>query len=151
MGARACAGENIHTIEIGADCISRFDREIRKDEFLCVSLHGDYRYDLLRNLPEELQTNENKLLEKFSSYISSSSIIVCGYSGRDKCVMSALRKAYVCNNPYSVYWCGYGENDYNEEVKTFIDDVNKHGGNAYYINTRGFDDLFHRLGGKENR
>lgn len=147
LGARACAGENIHTIEIGADCISRFDREIRKDEFLCVSLHGDYRYDLLRNLPEELQTNENKLLEKFSSYISSSSIIVCGYSGRDKCVMSALRKAYVCNNPYSVYWCGYGENDYNEEVKTFIDDVNKHGGKAYYINTQGFDDLFHRLGG----
>ena len=147
LGARACNGENIHTIEIGADCASRLNREIGNDEFLYVSLHGDYRYDLLRNLPSELQSNENNLLDRFSSYISSKSIIISGYSGRDQCVMTALRKAYVCDNPYSIYWCGYGENDYNAEVKSFIDDVNNNGGKAYYINTQGFDDLLYRLGG----
>ena len=147
LGAKACKDSSIRAIEVGADCVGRLKRDNDSNEFLCVSLHGDYRYDLLRNLADELQVNENKLLEEFSDYTSRHSIIICGYSGRDRCVMSSLRKAYACDNPYFVYWCGYGEDDFNAEVQSFIEAVNNSGGHAYYVNTQGFDDLLFRLGG----
>ena len=106
---------------------------------MCVSLHGDYRYDLLKNTDLELQNSENVLLRKFTQYAKGYSIIICGYSGRDECIMQSLRESYKNQKNNRIYWCGYGNPE--NEVESFLTEVSESGGDTFYIKTNGFDDL----------
>lgn len=58
MAARAAANFKLHPIEAGIDTQERASRSPAKGELLCVSVHGDYRYDQLKNTPAELQKQE---------------------------------------------------------------------------------------------
>jgi NAD-dependent SIR2 family protein deacetylase len=57
----AAASTGIAPIEVGIDCQTRLPRKPNRTELLCVSLHGDYRYDYLKNTSEELQQQEETL------------------------------------------------------------------------------------------
>ena len=58
---RAAAGFSLTPFEIGIDTQGRLPRQAHKGELLCVSLHGDYRHDELKNTPEEIQGQEKAL------------------------------------------------------------------------------------------
>ena len=53
-------------------------------------LHGDYRYDWLRNTESELQQLEEKLMEYAASQMAEKQLVVIGYSGNDESIMSFL-------------------------------------------------------------
>ena len=59
--ARAAAPLSLTPIEVGLDSQQRLSRSRAPGELLCVSLHGDYRYDELKNTAEELQAQEATL------------------------------------------------------------------------------------------
>ena len=61
LPARAAAGFSLTPLEVGIDTQGRLPRLAQRSELLCVSLHGDYRYDELKNTPEELQRQEKAL------------------------------------------------------------------------------------------
>jgi hypothetical protein len=145
LPARAAAKFNVTPLEVGIDTQSRLTRKARKGELLCVSLHGDYRYDELKNTPEELQQQETLIRASLIEEVRQSPIIICGYSGRDRSVMEALHAAFSQSGVGALYWCGYGDGDIPEPVVRLLAHARTHGSQAHYVPAAGFDDLMTRL------
>ena len=145
LTARAAAGFSVTPVEVGIDSQQRLTRQAAQGELLCVSLHGDYRYDALKNTAEELQTLEAELREALTAQARSTPLIVVGYSGRDRSVMDSLRRAYTEAGAGTLYWCGFSDLDPPGHVKALIEWARNHGRQAFYVPTLGFDDLMTRL------
>lgn len=63
LAGRAAVGFSLIPIEVGIDSQERLPRMPRSGEVLLVSLHGDYRYDALKNTGPEVQEQETSLIE----------------------------------------------------------------------------------------
>ena len=145
LPARAAAACTLTAREVGIDSQNRISRAASAGELQCVSLHGDYRYDDLKNTPEELQTQEAALRQVLVDDVRSTSLIVCGYSGRDNSVMDALHDGYAQGGAGILYWCGFSDGDIPERVAALIRHARSQGRQAFYIPALGFDDLLTRL------
>ena len=145
LAARAAAPFNLMPLEIGIDSQQRLTRPPAQGELLCISLHGDYRYDALKNTPKELQTQETELRKELIKETSTTSLIVVGYSGRDGSVMDALQAAYAEPGTGILYWCGFSDGGPPDHLAALIRRARDHGRQAYYVPTLGFDDLMTRL------
>ncbi|MEW8411145.1 MAG: SIR2 family protein [Candidatus Thiodiazotropha sp.] len=145
LAARAAANFNLTPLEVGIDTQNRLDRQTQRGELLCVSLHGDYRYDKLMNTPDELQSQEELLRNALVQEMRERPFIVCGYSGRDQSIMDALTTACNENVTGTLYWCGYGDGDIPVPVAELIAHARANGTKAYYVPALGFDDLMTRL------
>lgn len=144
--AKAAAGTNVTTIEVGIDCAQkRLSRQGREGELLCVSLHGDYRYDLLKNTADELIEQDESLRKALVAELQDVPCICLGYSGRDASVMEALKEAYTKEGTGTLYWCTYGEETPPKSVLDLISAAKAAGRNAYIVSSNGFDDLMVRL------
>jgi NAD-dependent SIR2 family protein deacetylase len=102
--AKAAASYNITPVEIGLDSVHRIDRIATEGELLVCALHGDYRYDQLKNTEDELREQDEKLKEMLIFDTSNSHLIVSGFSGRDKSIMDALQSAYSKSGSGRLYW-----------------------------------------------
>ena len=145
LTARAAAAFSVTPVEVGIDSQQRLTRQSAQGELLCISLHGDYRYDALKNTAEELQTQEAALREALTAQVRTTPLIVVGYSGRDRSVMDALRRAYAESGTGTLYWCGFGDGEPPSHVSALIKWARDHGRQAFYVPTLGFDDLMTRL------
>jgi hypothetical protein len=145
LAARAAAPFKLTPIEVGIDSQARIARPPAAGELLCVSMHGDYRYDQLKNTPEELQAQEAELRQALIAQARDTSLIVCGYSGRDQSLMDSLRAAYAEEGTGILYWCGFTDGDVPKHVAALVAHARAHGRQAYYVQTLGFDDLLIRL------
>jgi len=145
LTSKAATLSNLTAIEIGIDSQMRVYRPQQKGEIVCVSLHGDYRYDSLKNTSEELVKQENVLFEAANKQFENNPLIVIGYSGRDSSVMNALRLGYSKKGAGALYWCGHGELGLTEAVAGLIRLARASGRQAFYIPTNGFDDLLINL------
>ena len=143
--AKAAANFELTPFEVGIDSQNRLPHKPVKGEILCVSLHGDYRYDLLKNTSQELQSYEKELIGAFIDDVRNSPLIVCGYSGRDQSVIQALIDAYSKPGKGTLYWCGFSDGDIPDHICDHIRHARANGHNAFYIPSQGFDDLLTRL------
>ena len=80
----------------------------------------DYRYDPLKNTSDELKSQEEALRSALISELAETSLIVCGYSGRDASIMQALRDGYRKPGTGTLYWCGYSDGEIPAEVAGLI-------------------------------
>lgn len=142
--ARACAASNVVCVEVGIDTQQRAMRAHSQGELRQVSLHGDYRYDDLKNTEQELQQQESELKSELLHELADHDLAVIGYSGRDPSLMQALTDAYSRKGESRLFWCGYGE-DVPEPVSTLLNNADSAGRHCFYIPTEGFDDLMSRL------
>lgn len=143
--ARAAVDFDLTVIEVGFDCKERIFRQPERDELLCVSLHGDYRYDPLKNTSEELQSQEAELRAVFISVLKTHSLVINGYSGRDPSVMEAIRAGVLQEEAKGkVFWCGISDEP-PEEVANLLSAAAKSKREAFYIPGVSFDDLMARL------
>lgn len=145
LPARAAANFSLTPFEVGIDTQGRVARSANTGELLCVSLHGDYRYDDLKNTPDELQRQEEALRSALIDELRQRTLIVCGYSGRDHSIMEALEAACAEPGTGALYWCGYGDGEVPEPVARLIASARAHGRQAFYVPALGFDDLMTRL------
>jgi hypothetical protein len=145
LAARASASQQVTAIEVGIDCSERVFRRPNRNELLCVSLHGDYRYDRLKNTSDELQEQDETLRAALVEEIQHTPLVVVGYSGRDVSLMTALRAGYGKAGTGALYWCGYGEGEAPPQVAQLIQSARKAGRSAFYISSGGFDDLLTRV------
>lgn len=145
LPARASAAFDLTPIEIGIDCQERVFRQPSQNELICVSLHGEYRYDQLKNTEEELQKQEEQLVAALVGTLQTHSLIVSGYSGRDTSVMKALHKALVENSGAGkIYWCGFSDTP-SSLVANLLIDINEAGREAYFVPGAAFDDVMTRI------
>jgi SIR2-like domain len=146
LPARAAANFKLSPIEVGIDTQNRVTRAPGKGELLCVSMHGDYRYDQLKNTPEELQQQEAALRAALVAKLRDTSLVVSGYSGRDQSLMAALRDAYAQAGSGILYWCRFSDDDPPTHIEALIHHARSHGRQAYYVPSLGFDDVLTRVG-----
>lgn len=145
LAAKAAAGFPLTPVEVGIDSQNRLPRSPNRGEMLCVSLHGDYRYDALKNTLPELQTQEKELREALILELRNTPLIVSGYSGRDQSVMEALKAAYSERGTGTLYWCGFSDEDLPDHIAKLIGHARANGRDAFYVPSQGFDDLLTRL------
>lgn len=146
LTAKAAAdSESLTVIEVGIDCQGRLPRPPKRNELICVSLHGDYRYDQLKNTPAELQQQEKLLRGELVDKLRDLPLVVVGYSGRDTSLMAALEEGYSGSGTGVLYWCGYGDGETPKPVRRLLDIARAKGRGAFYVQAAGFDDLMLRL------
>ncbi len=145
LAARAAANFKLSALEIGIDTKNRAGRAPKKGELLCVSMHGDYRYDALKNTSDELQHQEAALRQALIAELRDTSLVVTGYSGRDQSVMRAFHDAYATPGTGTLYWCGFSDNDIPAHIQALIRHARASGRQAFYVPTLGFDDMLTRL------
>jgi hypothetical protein len=144
LTARTAGGYKLSPVEVGIDTTHHL-RAVKKGEVLCVSLHGDYRYDKLMNTPAELQKQEDVLRKALIAEVKETSLVVSGYSGRDASLMDALGEGYSQPGGGVLYWCGISDEGPSPEVEALVRHARTHGRQAYYVSTFGFDDLLTRV------
>jgi hypothetical protein len=146
LTAKAAANSKSLTgIEVGIDCQERLPRKPKRNELVCVSLHGDYRYDYLKNTPAELREQEELLRGALVDNLRDVPLVVVGYSGRDASLMAALEEGYSSSGTGVLYWCGYGDGETPKPVRQLLDIAHANRRGAFYVQAAGFDDLMLRL------
>jgi len=133
-------------IEITEENIKTHEQKINiNPEYpIVIKLHGDFRYDWLRNIDTETQTLCSSVLESLKGLFKYLGLIVIGYSGRDESVMSFIEKFTEEEGkpfPYGFYWCIKDDSNYNPRVKTLIERLREKGIEAYLVKISSFDDL----------
>ena len=142
---RALASSTVAPIEVGIDSAHRVDRPSRKGELLIVSLHGDYRYDHLKNTTAEIKQQENTLEAGLLQELKDAPVIVCGYSGRDESIMNTFCQGIEQRGAGALYWCLQDSANVPKSVSDLITRARANGRTAYLIPAQGFDDLMVRL------
>lgn len=106
-------------------------------------LHGDYRYDWLRNTESELQQLEDKLKEYAASQLADKQLVVIGYSGNDESIMSFLESCVENPATFSkgLLWAIRKGGRVNPRVNALLESAKKNGKNAAIIEIDGFDQL----------
>jgi hypothetical protein len=112
---------------------------------MVVSLHGDYRYDHLKNTAEEVKHQERDLEGALVRVSRDTPMIVCGYSGRDASIMAALSSAYSQKGAGALYWCIQDVGNISTVVSDLVLLARAHGHAAHVVPIQGFDDLMVRL------
>jgi hypothetical protein len=143
MVVKAATAYQIMPVEIGLDSVSRYKKPA-KGSLSIIYLHGDFRYDLLKNTNIELQEQDRELRDKFIDYFKDTNLIVSGYSGRDKSVMSMLKETYSKPGEGRLYWCGMSSIA-DPIIEDLIRTAHAAGREAFYVQTEGFDDTMVRL------
>ncbi len=142
---KAAYSVGITPIEINLDNSERIFRVQKKGELLCVALHGDYKYSKLKNTEKELDNQDESFKTTLNRYFADKNLIVIGYSGRDKSLMSALLEAFSSPGKGRLYWCGYNY-ECDDSVENLIKGIRANGREAYYIPTNGFDETLLHVG-----
>lgn len=112
-----------------------------------IKLHGDYRYDSLKNTSEELKALDASLSNYFKECLKVKGLVLCGYSGSDDSVLSALEAVVEekASLPHGLVWCLRANQEPNERVLKLVSRSrakNEHSGFLYIDN---FDEFSYRL------
>lgn len=142
--SRACAASDVTCIDIGIDTAHRTMRPHAQGELRAISLHGDYRYDELKQTNEELIQQERAFCDELASETTNYDLVVVGYSGRDSSLMDTLNFAFTGKALTRIFWCNY-DGELSEPTRNLLRDVTASGREAYSVRTSGFDDLVTRI------
>jgi len=122
--------------------------------FYC-KLHGDFRYDSIKNLRGDLASQNEDLSKALLNAANRFGLIVSGYSGRDESVMSLLHSALATPNPFphGLYWTGMKNAPVLPAVDRLLEEAKRVGVKASFVEVDTFDSLMLRfwrnMAGKE--
>lgn len=110
-------------------------------------LHGDYRYDWLRNTEQELQQLEARIISCVSNQLQNKQLIVIGYSGNDESIMSLLESNI--DNPAflskGLIWAIRKDGYVSQRVLNLIERTKSDGKPADFVEIDSFDSLMYSI------
>jgi hypothetical protein len=114
---------------------------------LYAKVHGDFRYQSIKNLPLDLIENDAEIQKCFLAASTRFGMIVTGYSGRDANVMSMFRGALEQSNafPQGLFWTAPRLTDVAQSVRDLIALARRKGVNAHLVEAGTFDTMLMRL------
>ncbi|NEJ85365.1 SIR2 family protein [Rhizobium leguminosarum] len=121
---------------------------IQNEEFpFYCKLHGDFRFESLKNLSIDLATQNENLSRALLAAGSRFGLVVAGYSGRDASVMSLLSMALEAATPFphGLYWTGLNGSSSHPAVESLLDKARAAGVKAEYVEIETFDALMSRI------
>ena len=113
---------------------------------LYVKLHGDFRYETIRNLKEDLLEND-EFSEALEISCNQYGLAVSGYSGRDESVMKYLSNALDKDNPFpkGLFWFVRPNQEPLQAVKNLIKKAREKNVNAQLIEIDSFNELMSKI------
>jgi len=142
--------------EVGDQSLSAYHLEgahsanhaLNNEEYpIYCKLHGDFRYDSLKNLPDDLADQNADLAQCLVNAANRFGFIVTGYSGRDESIMSLFREVLESTNPFphGLFWTGIKGSKINPAVESLLDYARTKGVDAHFVPVETFDALMLRL------
>ena len=142
--------------EVGGKSLAAFHLEgshaaieaLNNEEFpIYCKLHGDFRYDSIKNLPADLASQSAQLAACVVSAGRRFGLVVAGYSGRDASIMRVLSSVLDGGNafPHGLFWTGLKESAIPPAVDQFLQKAGAAGVHARYVEIETFDALMLRL------
>lgn len=135
---KAAHQNGITPIPVSLATADYIHRASSNTELLCVALHGDFKFGPLKNTNTELDTQQDAFVTALKQHLYDKHLVVIGYSGRDKSLMNALKKAYSETGGGMLFWCGYGH-EISPNVRELLEHLQTKGRQGFYIPTEGFD------------
>lgn len=131
--------------QCGMDTAARLRSTAERDDYVnLVHLHGDYRYDTLRNTTKELRSLDSEYAERLADLCRELPLLVVGYSGGDESVMSALDAAYSRRGKGALFWLVVNDAKPNGRVLSLVGTARQNGHAAAVVTIDGFDDFVRR-------
>jgi hypothetical protein len=124
------------------------NQALNNEEFpLYCKLHGDFRYQSLKNLPADLKAQNDQLASSFVNAGGRFGFVVSGYSGRDDSVMALFHRVLAVGNPFphGLFWTDISERPITPSVADLLAAAEAKGVNAHYVSVETFDTLMLRL------
>ncbi|GAB3321404.1 SIR2 family protein [Haliea atlantica] len=121
---------------------------LNNEEFpIYCKLHGDFRYDSIKNLSADLEKQNQELSACLLNAANRFGFIVAGYSGRDESVMALFKKALETPNPFphGLYWTGLKGCSVHPAVSELLTAAQSKGVTAELVEIETFDALMLRL------
>jgi SIR2-like domain len=121
---------------------------LNNEEFpLYCKLHGDFRYDNLKNLPADLATQNAHLSQCLINAGNRFGFVVTGYSGRDDSVMKLFRAVLESHNPFphGLFWTGIKGAAIRPAVEELLAAARAKGVTTEHVAIETFDALLLRL------
>lgn len=121
---------------------------IQNEEFpFYCKLHGDFRFESLKNLSADLATQNEALSQAFLAAGSRFGLVVAGYSGRDASIMSLLSRVLEAPNPFphDLYWTGLKGSAPHPAVESLLTKAQGAGVKAEYVEIETFDAMMSRI------
>ena len=142
--------------EMGGQSLSAYHLEgdyaanaaLNNEEYpLYCKLHGDFRYDNLKNLALDLQEQNDALSDCLLNAANRFGFVVAGYSGRDVSIMRLFRRTLDSPNPFphGFYWTVMKGTEVPPAVSRLIKHANAAGVDAHIVETQTFDAFMLRL------
>lgn len=130
----------------GLDSTHRLQFLTERDEYATlVHLHGDYRYDALKNTSDEVRSLDAHFVRNICKLAEDLPLLVVGYGGGDRSIMTALTEAYGRRGRGALYWTVMRDVRPAASVTELIKLANDWGHHARIVEFDGFDDLMIRF------
>lgn len=112
-----------------------------------IKLHGDFRYQSLKNLAADLATQNVELGKCAVNAWSRFGLVVAGYSGRDASIMALLKSVLDLPNPYphGLFWLSLKGRPPMQAVIHLIDAAKAKGVRSAVVEIETLDSLLSRL------
>ena len=123
-------------------------RALNNEEFpLYCKLHGDFRYDSIKNLSADLATQNVALSECLLNAGNRFGFAVAGYSGRDASIMDLFRAILSSHNPFpnGFFWLAMKGSPVLPAVTELLKIAKQRGVTATLVEIETFDALMLRL------
>lgn len=131
--------------QYGMDTTARLRSTAERDAYVnLVHLHGDYRYDTLRNTSDELRSLDQEYVQELVRLAEELPLLVVGYSGSDESVMSALEAAYSTQGRGALFWLVVDDSEPNRRMQSLVETARQNGHGGGIVSIGGFDDFVRR-------
>ncbi len=110
-------------------------------------LHGDFRYQSLKNLSVDLRDNDKKIEKCFLAASNRFGMVVSGYSGRDTNVMAMFRSALDQSNPFpqGLFWTTTSLSTVSDQVRDLVAYARYKNVKSEIIETGTFDIMLSKI------
>ena len=140
------AGKSVSAYHLEGSSAAR--QALNNEEFpLYCKLHGDFRYDSIKNLSADLATQNAALSECLVNAANRFGFVVAGYSGRDASIMALFREVLNSHNPFphGLFWLGMRGSPVLPAITELLENATQRGVTAMLVEIETFDALMLRL------
>jgi len=129
--------DHLHEISFNVYCslihqVFQYDdlmdpRELEAEYPKLFKLHGDFLYEDLANLSDEMRRRVTETMrEILIEFLQDRALVVIGYGGNDDSVMSLLESAVVGSSlSGGVWWVSHGQLDNHDKIESLRDALNR--------------------------
>jgi len=121
---------------------------LNADRFpLYAKVHGDFRYQSVKNLTDDLKSNDKQIQKCLVAAATRFGMVVAGYSGRDENVMAMFREAIDQNNafPHGLFWTTPRISDVAHNVRSLLEYAQSKGIRCGLVQTGTFDEMLSKI------